>query len=60
MRLTEDNLKEVAQVLTYKSFNANEMVFDYGQPGDKFYIILDGIVDILIPVECKPVVELKE
>jgi hypothetical protein len=36
------------------------MIFDYGQPGDKFYIILDGIVDILVPVECKPGLELKE
>ena len=30
-----------------------EIIFDYGQAGDKFYICLDGLVDILVPIETK-------
>ena len=25
-------------------------IIDYGDHGDKFYIILDGVVDIVVPV----------
>lgn len=32
-----------------ETFKRNEMVFDYGTEGDKFYIILSGSVNIWVP-----------
>ena len=47
------DLAEIAQNLSYKFMNANEIVFDYGDDGDKFFILLDGVCDILVPVIIK-------
>ena len=47
------DLAEIAQNLSYKFMNANEIVFDYGDDGDKFFIVLDGVCDILVPVIIK-------
>ena len=47
------DLAEIAQNLSYKFMNANEIVFDYGDDGDKFFIVLDGVCDILVPVIMK-------
>lgn len=43
-------LTEIAQNLSYKFLPANQLVFDYGDEGDKFFIVLDGVCDILVPV----------
>ena len=47
------DLAEIAQNLSYKFMNANEIVFDYGDDGDKLFIVLDGVCDILVPVIIK-------
>lgn len=47
------DLTEIAANLVYKFMPSNDIVFDYGDEGDKFYIVLDGICDILVPVLIK-------
>ena len=37
--------------LLLEHFRPGEMIFDYGDVGDKFYIILKGRVSILIPTK---------
>jgi hypothetical protein len=51
MKLSD--LAEIAANLIYKFMPSNEIVFDYGDDGDKFYIVLDGVCDILVPVLIK-------
>jgi CRP-like cAMP-binding protein len=37
------------QALTHESFFKGENVFELGSQGDKFYIILEGEVGVMIP-----------
>jgi signal-transduction protein with cAMP-binding, CBS, and nucleotidyltransferase domain len=41
----------VARCLNYEFFKKGENVFDWGNPGDKFYIILKGTVSVQVPTE---------
>jgi hypothetical protein len=41
----------VAQCLQLESFHEEEMVFDHGEIGEKFYIIVSGQVAVDIPVK---------
>jgi len=43
---TEEEIKEIAQITNIKFFNDNEMVFKEGEEDSKFYIILDGCINI--------------
>ena len=36
------DIAQICKALQLESFKKNEMVFDYGSEGDKFYIILSG------------------
>lgn len=47
------DLLEVAKTLLLENFDAEEMVFDHGEPGSKFYIILKGAVGVDIPIRIK-------
>ena len=38
---------------------ARTQIFDYGEIGDGLYLILDGVVDIIKPLEKTPVTSLK-
>ena len=40
---------EICKALQLETFKENEMVFDYGTQGDKFYIILSGSVNVWVP-----------
>jgi hypothetical protein len=51
--MKHSDLAEIAANLIYKFMPSNEIVFDYGDDGDKFYIVLDGVCDILVPVLIK-------
>jgi len=44
------DLFEICKVILLENFNNNEKVFDYGEVGDKFYIILKGQVRVEIPI----------
>mmetsp|Transcript_10120 Transcript_10120/g.19876 ORF Transcript_10120/g.19876 Transcript_10120/m.19876 type:complete len:554 (+) Transcript_10120:24-1685(+) len=52
-KLTEENSSEAhvkcCQFMQYEVKSADETVFDYGEKGNKFYIILNGSVRVLVP-----------
>lgn len=49
------NLKKIlynlATELVYEYFDSNKIVFKHGDPPDKYYILLKGEVDIIVPNE---------
>ena len=42
-------MNEIASCMTYEFKPANHTIFDFGSIGDKFYIILEGMVSVLLP-----------
>lgn len=48
-KIKASDQKEIADLLTLEKVKRNEIVFDYGVPGDKFYMILNGEVEVLLP-----------
>ena len=44
-------LQEIAATLNYLKVPARTQIFDYGDTGNHLYIILDGIVDVVVPME---------
>jgi len=47
------DLQEIALNLLLEQFHPGQMVFDHGDAGDKFYIILKGQVGVYIPIRVK-------
>jgi len=48
----EDNvevIKKISKIITYKKNNTNDLIIQYGDKGDDFYIILKGTIGILVP-----------
>jgi CRP-like cAMP-binding protein len=39
----------LCQELQYEFFTKGETIFKYGEHGNKFYIVLNGKVDIMVP-----------
>lgn len=49
--ITNDcDLVEIAKSLLLETFERDEMIFDYGDEGDKFYIVVQGSVSIRVPI----------
>lgn len=45
---------QIAQCLTYESVAKGRYVFEYGSVGEKFFIIIEGEVSVVIPnPECR-------
>lgn len=42
-------IRECAKVAQYEFFPKNSMVFEHGSIGNKFFVILEGNVSVLIP-----------
>ena len=42
-------LKYVSENINYESYYSNRLIMRYGDKGDKYYIILHGLVSIIIP-----------
>lgn len=42
-------IEKLVKGLVYEKFESHEVVFKYGEVGNKFYIILEGEVGVLIP-----------
>ena len=48
------DLTDVVQGLTYDFFPRGKEVFEYGSIGEKFYMILEGEVSVMVPnQECR-------
>lgn len=47
--VTDDILLKASEFVLYEFFREGEFVVHFGEPGDKFYIILHGEVRVLIP-----------
>ena len=47
--IKEDELLEICKKLRYETYLEDEIVFNYGEYGNKFYIIIEGEVGILVP-----------
>jgi signal-transduction protein with cAMP-binding, CBS, and nucleotidyltransferase domain len=47
----EADFAEIGQCLTYEYFKNGNSVFEWGSVGDKFYIILQGVVSVQVPNE---------
>ena len=45
--------------MTYVHIPARTKIFDYGDIGDALYLILDGVVDVVKPLEKTPATSLK-
>ena len=52
----DSQLMEIIKALRIERFKKDDLVFEYGDLGDKFYIILEGSVSVLVPfqVDVKP------
>ena len=52
----EEDLREIARCLTFETFQRNDVIINYQEEGDKFYLILKGQVSVMIPqmVEVTP------
>ncbi len=46
----EADFIEIVNSLHYEYMAPGSTVFDFGSSGDKFYIILQGLVQVLIPI----------
>ena len=44
-----EKISKIIQVLTYECFNKDEYIINYGEIGDKFFILLSGTVNVYKP-----------
>lgn len=52
--MPEKNLLELAQCLNLLEMKEDDIVFDFEEEADLFYIILVGSVSVLVPDKGKP------
>ena len=45
----KDFIQKICDVLEIEILNMNDIVFHYGDPGEKFYVVLKGNVDLFLP-----------
>ena len=48
-KLQDEDLREIAMKLKFQKCRGMTNVFNYGEVGDKFFIILRGVVSIITP-----------
>ena len=56
----DEDLYDIALTMSIQNYEEEEKVFDYGDQGDKFYIILKGQVGVDIPIKVTVSPEEKE
>lgn len=54
--LSTDELKAVAKLCQERRLHPNEIIARQGEPGDEFYIIMDGFVEIIVESVTKKVI----
>ena len=50
---TSDIHRECCQVMTLEEYDRGDIIINFGEVGEKFYIILEGNVSVMIPVKKK-------
>ena len=45
----ETEVYEITKHLNYEHFNKNDIIFEYGSQGDKYYLIIRGEVAVMLP-----------
>ena len=55
-----EKLEKICSVLKYEIFHKNETIISYGEEGDKFYILLNGKVNLYKPIYSQKKLSLKE
>lgn len=48
--IQEADFTEIVHSLHYEYLPPDSYVFDFGSMGDKFYIILQGLVRVMVPI----------
>ena len=54
--LDDQRLEAIAQRLVSESYASDRVIFEDGDPGDKFYLIVRGAVEVILMEEGRPVV----
>ena len=49
--MQEDDMSIIARQLKFEFYNKDEIVFNVGDKGDKFYIIMQGEASVLVPIK---------
>ena len=49
MNLNDEQCLKILKKMKYEYHSAGHKIFNYGEVGDKFYMIIEGGVQILIP-----------
>ncbi|MCG6551819.1 MAG: cyclic nucleotide-binding domain-containing protein [Candidatus Magnetominusculus sp. LBB02] len=44
--MTDEDILKLLRMSKVRRYKTDELVFDEGQPGDRFYVIIDGSIDI--------------
>ena len=55
-----DQLKKIAGTIIYQKYNKNRLVIRYGEEGTKFFLLLKGEVQIVLPNKINVYISLKE
>ena len=53
-------LKYLSENIIYENYPPNKLLMRYGEKGDKFYIILEGLISIIVPVKVNKQLTFKE
>ena len=56
----KEKLEKICSVLKYELFHKDETIISYGEEGDKFYILLNGKVNLFRPIYTQKKLTLKE
>jgi len=65
LKITKDNgfyeqLKKIESTIIYQNYNKNRLVIRYGEEGKKFFLLLKGEVQIILPNKKNVYISLKE
>jgi CRP-like cAMP-binding protein len=47
--INDNDLSKILMQLQVKTFKTNQVIFNYGEEGDFFYIIISGLIDLYLP-----------
>ncbi len=50
METKQSDLLEITNSLRYSHANEGHTIFQAGDPGDLFYILVDGTCDVMVPI----------